>query len=94
MSYLDGDIWLRSPDLAEWIWEVLEKRGFTSGRDIASLQRRIWDWTHRAEFVRVDSVDPWLCFLQMHPVDIPDELWVRKPGLPMTLDGRVRLRST
>ncbi len=91
MSYCDGDVWLDAPATVEWLWQVLEKRGYAPGRDLATFQRRIWEWKS-STYIRVDSVDRWLCFLQMHPVDIPDRLWVRKPELPTTLEGRITLR--
>lgn len=93
MSYIDGDVWLSGPDLADWVLKVMQQRGLRASRrgDVANLCRRVAYWAQH-DYVRVDSADHWLCFLQIHPVQIPDEFWVRKPELPMTLDGRKALR--
>lgn len=96
MSYTDGDIWLDGPAVTEWFQQEMDRRGLLERRDfaqsnqLASMKRRMFEWA-KSRYVRVDSVDRYLCFLRMHPVDLPEHLWVHEPGLSTSLDGRIKM---
>jgi hypothetical protein len=76
LNYHNGGRWLKGPAFADWLEARLPAR--PKGEWPDTIRRRVWQWRKDGESVDLYNAEVQLVKVDIHPSEIPDELWTRK----------------